>query len=63
MNRKTGDYHCHRPQAPAPTQAVVKKSRSGICHDRSSSYYAQTVQYEAFDSLQACFESGGRLPR
>ena len=41
---------------------AVKKSESGICHDRSSSSYAATKKFEAFASIDACTKSGGRLP-
>lgn len=64
-NRKTGDYHCHRsPAAPESSSTdVVKKSRTGICHDTSSPWYAQTIHYTPFQSLQECLNSGGRLPK
>jgi len=71
-NRKTGEYHCHRA-APAPATSVpsgdiapaevVKKSRSGICHAPGTTYYAQTQRFTAFDSIEACLASGGRLPK
>jgi len=62
-NHKTGEYHCHRAQQPATPSNVVKKSNSGICHDSSSQWYAQTIHYTAFNSLQECLNSGGRLPK
>jgi hypothetical protein len=62
-NHKTGEYHCHRAPATERAQGIVKKSRSGICHDPSSRWYAQTANYTAFDSLEACLRSGGRLPK
>jgi len=46
-----------------PTQPAVKKSNSGICHEKGSQYYEQTKQFEVFDSLEACLKSGGRLPK
>jgi len=49
--------------APESPRGVVKKSRTGICHGPSSRYYAQTQHFTAFDSLEACVASGGRLPR
>lgn len=73
-NRKTGDYHCHRAQAdPAqPRYAVppderarsgiVKKSQGGICHAPGTTYYARTFNFTSFKTLEACLESGGRLP-
>lgn len=62
-NRKTGDYHCHRGQTRDTAGPAVKKSRSGICHDRSSPWYEQTIHFEPFDSLKECLDSGGRLPK
>lgn len=47
----------------AQASTLVKKSRSGICHDTHSSYYEKTKLYTAFDDLNACLQSGGRLPK
>lgn len=44
------------------TDPLVKKSLSGICHDKDSKYYAGTKNFEAFDTVQLCLDSGGRLP-
>ena len=41
---------------------AVKKSDSGICHDKSSSSYGVTKKFEAFPSMDACLKSGGRAP-
>lgn len=46
---------------PGPTPAV-KRSRSGICHIKGERGYDETVYFIAFDSLDACLQSGGRLP-
>ena len=47
-----------------PVQAdLVKKSRSGICHDSSSSSYNKTKNFTSYDTLNECLESGGRLPK
>jgi hypothetical protein len=53
----------------APTFALaqgadpaVKKSDSGICHDKTSSSYGATKKFEAFPNLEACLKSGGRVP-
>ena len=51
---------------PATAQAVipaVKKSNSGICHPEGSRHYGRTKNFVEFDSLQACIDSGGRLPK
>lgn len=45
------------------TSGVVKKSRSGICHDTSSRYYSRTKRFKPFNSLSQCLKSGGRLPK
>jgi len=41
----------------------VKKSVSGICHKKGTQYYKQTKNFESFDTLKKCLDSGGRLPR
>jgi hypothetical protein len=38
----------------------VKKSTSGICHERGSSFYERTKDFEPYDSMEACVQSGGR---
>ena len=35
----------------------------GICHDRNSSSYSRNKNFTAFDSIAACVEAGGRLPK
>jgi len=62
-NRKTGEYHCHRSPAATPAPGIVKKSSSGICHAPSSRWYAQTLHYTEYRTLQECLDSGGRLPK
>lgn len=42
---------------------AVKKSTSGICHERGSKYYDKTTNFVAYASLKACLDSGGRLPK
>lgn len=41
---------------------VVRKSRSGICHDSSSPSYAQIKNYTAYATMGDCLGSGGRRP-
>ena len=41
----------------------VKKSMSGICHVRGSTYYSRTKNFTPYESLEACLKSGGRLPK
>ena len=42
---------------------VIKQSRSGICHPPASKYYDKTKHFTAFDTLEECLDSGGRLPK
>ena len=42
---------------------LIKKSRSGICHDKSSRWYYRTKHFRPFDSIEKCLRSGGRLPK
>ena len=41
----------------------VKKSSNSICHEKGSQYYKQTKNYESFNTIEDCLDSGGRLPR
>jgi hypothetical protein len=41
---------------------VVKKSKSGICHDEYSSYYNRTNIFIPYNTLNSCLNSGGKLP-
>ena len=43
--------------------SVVKMSNSGICHPPQSSWYHRTKTFQPFDSVEACLDSGGRLPK
>jgi hypothetical protein len=49
--------------AQAQPGPAVKMSRNGICHERGSRYYGQTVHYTAYPSIRACLNAGGRMPR
>lgn len=42
---------------------TLKKSSSGICHPLESRYFNSTTNFQPFDTLQECLESGGRLPK
>jgi hypothetical protein len=42
---------------------LVKQSKSGICHDFASAWFAKTKQFTAYDSVKDCLRNGGRLPR
>ena len=41
----------------------VKMSKSKICHAVDSTYYSRTKNYTAFETIDACLEAGGRLPK
>jgi hypothetical protein len=49
--------------AIANDEPPVKKSKSGICHAKGTSYYAQTKNYTAFNSLEECIKAGGRATK
>jgi hypothetical protein len=42
---------------------IVKQSSSGICHDNSSGSFNRTKNYISFDTIAACIDAGGRLPK
>ena len=49
--------------APAPEVSIVKKSDSGICHDKSSPSYDKTKNFTEFKSMEECIKSGGKAPK
>ena len=49
-------------EAPAPAE-VVKKSDSGICHDKTSPHYEKTKNFTPFKSMDDCVKSGGKPPK
>jgi hypothetical protein len=52
-------------QAADPKEAAepaVKKSDTGICHDKTSASYGNTKKFTAFKTLDECVKSGGTLP-
>ena len=55
------------PAAPAAKVAgaepAVKKSKSNICHDKSSSAYKQTTNFTEYKTMDECTKSGGRPPK
>jgi len=55
-----------RPAAAQPAAAaepIVKKSDSGICHDKNSTSYERTKKFTEFKTLDECVKSGGTLPK
>jgi hypothetical protein len=51
--------------APAATaeEPAVKKSKTSICHDKSSPSYKQTKNFTEFKTMDDCIKSGGRAPK
>ena len=54
--------HAAEPKAATPTEPVVKKSDSGICHDKTSASFTSTKKFTAFASMDECLKTGGRAP-
>jgi hypothetical protein len=55
-----------RPAAGQPAAAaepIVKKSDSGICHDKNSASYERTKKFTEFKTVDECVNSGGTLPK
>ncbi|MEZ9627978.1 HNH endonuclease family protein [Vibrio breoganii] len=42
---------------------IVKLSNSDICHDEQSPSYNRTKNFTPFNTLEACLDTGGRLPK
>lgn len=57
-----GAAHAADKKEPASAEPSVKKSESGICHDKSSNSYGNTKKFQAFASMDECVKSGGRTP-
>lgn len=52
--------HLTGEDAFAEKSSIVKRSSSGICHNTESPYFERVKNYERFDSLKSCVQSGGR---
>ena len=50
-------------QSTDSASPAVKKSSTGICHAKGTAYYNQTKKFTAYDSVEECLQSGGRLPK
>lgn len=48
---------------PASSDAPVRKSRAGICHEPGSPNYGAMRGYTSYATVAACIADGGRLPR
>jgi hypothetical protein len=42
---------------------AVKKSNTSICHKKGTNFYNNTKNFTAYDSIEKCLNSGGRLPK
>ena len=51
------------PSVAFANDVAVKKSKSGICHAKGSTYYTRTKNYTPYPSMEACLHSGGRRPK
>lgn len=49
--------------ADKAAEPAVKKSDSGICHDKSSTSFEKTQKFTPFKTLDECVKSGGTLPK
>lgn len=47
----------------AQSEPPVKMSKTGICHAKGSTYYAQTKSFTPYKTLQECLKAGGRMPK
>jgi hypothetical protein len=47
----------------ADAEPAVKKSKTSICHDKTSASYKQTTNFTAFKTMDECVKSGGRPPK
>lgn len=45
------------------TSPAVKKSDTGICHEKGTYYYGKTKNFVAYLSVADCLASGGRAPK
>jgi len=50
-------------QPAATAEPIVKKSDSGICHDKNSPSYERTKKFTEFKTVDECVKSGGTLPK
>lgn len=47
----------------AQSDPPVKMSKTGICHAKGSTYYAQTKSFTPYKTLEECLKAGGRMPK
>lgn len=49
--------------AAAEGDPAVKMSKSKICHEKGTEFYARVKKFTAYDSMSACLAAGGREPK
>ena len=53
-----------KPASGTPAaEPEVKKSSSGVCHDKTSKSYKSTKNFTGYKTLDECLKSGGRAPK
>ncbi len=52
----------NEPSTVNNEEPQVKKSTTGICHEKGTTYYGRTQHFQPFNSIEDCLNSGGRLP-
>jgi len=45
------------------SEPAVKKSTTGICHEKGTNFYNNTKNFTAYSSITDCLASGARLPK
>ncbi len=60
---KSGGKPPANAKAPVAEVSIVKKSDSGICHDKTSPSYDKTKNFTEFKSMDECIKSGGKAPK
>lgn len=44
-------------------EPYIKKSNTGICHEKGTNFYNNTKNFTTYNSIDDCLSSGGRLPK
>lgn len=60
---KSGGRAAAGQPVAAAAESIVKKSDSGICHDKNSTSYERTKKFTEFKTVDECVKSGGTLPK
>jgi hypothetical protein len=60
---KSGGRAAAGQPTTAAVESIVKKSDSGICHDKTSPSYERTKKFTEYKTVDECVKSGGTLPK